>query len=200
MNNTRDRILSHAEILVRSRGYTGFSYADLAAEIDIRKASIHHHFPSKGDLGTALIALYLDRFSVILAEIFARESTSRARLIAYAELYLDGVKRGLACLCGMLATEIENIPSQAREGLHAFFALQQAWLADVIREGQGRGEFRPEIAPEKSAQEILSALQGAMFIARALRDPSYLEAVSQGTLHNLTQPNPSAGSVAAEEP
>ncbi|WP_425273146.1 TetR/AcrR family transcriptional regulator [Pseudomonas lactucae] len=42
--STRSDLLSSAEILLRTKGYAAFSYADLAAEIGIKKASIHHHF------------------------------------------------------------------------------------------------------------------------------------------------------------
>ena len=60
--NTRTSLLDSAEQAVRQRGYNGFSYADLAREIGIRKASIHHHFPTKADLGLALIERYNQNF------------------------------------------------------------------------------------------------------------------------------------------
>ena len=56
MRDTRAELLIQAETLVRGRGYAGFSYADLAEAVGIRKASIHHHFPTKVDLGAALVA------------------------------------------------------------------------------------------------------------------------------------------------
>ena len=54
-NDTRSQLLAHAEALVRTQGYAGFSYNDLSLAVGIRKASIHYHFPSKTDLGLALI-------------------------------------------------------------------------------------------------------------------------------------------------
>ena len=47
---TQDRLVEIGETLMRQRGYGGFSYADLALKAGIRKASIHHHFPTKDDL------------------------------------------------------------------------------------------------------------------------------------------------------
>ncbi|HIE19064.1 TPA: TetR/AcrR family transcriptional regulator, partial [Candidatus Bathyarchaeota archaeon] len=35
-------------------GYGGFSYSDLSKALGITKASIHHHFPSKEELGLAV--------------------------------------------------------------------------------------------------------------------------------------------------
>ena len=45
------------------RGFNGFSYADIASELGITKASLHYHFPGKAELGEALIERYADRFA-----------------------------------------------------------------------------------------------------------------------------------------
>ena len=52
---TANRILDVAERLVQLRGYNAFSYADVAKAVGIRKASLHYHFATKGDLGLALV-------------------------------------------------------------------------------------------------------------------------------------------------
>ena len=66
---TAERILDIAERLVQTRGFTNFSYADIAAELGITKASLHYHFPSKAELGQAVIARYGERFAEALSEI-----------------------------------------------------------------------------------------------------------------------------------
>uniref|UniRef100_UPI0016411DC9 TetR/AcrR family transcriptional regulator n=1 Tax=Burkholderia gladioli TaxID=28095 RepID=UPI0016411DC9 len=58
---TRDALVQAAEGLMRSRGYAAFSYADLVETVGIRKASIHHHFPTKEDLGVAIVEAYVAR-------------------------------------------------------------------------------------------------------------------------------------------
>src|ERR1700689_901360 len=76
--STRTRILDVAEGLVQVRGFNGFSYADIAAELAITKASLHHHFPSKAGLGEALIVRYTERFTDALAAIDAQASAAPA--------------------------------------------------------------------------------------------------------------------------
>ncbi|HEX4672518.1 MAG TPA: TetR/AcrR family transcriptional regulator, partial [Solirubrobacteraceae bacterium] len=66
---TAERILDIAERLVQTRGFTNFSYADIAAELGITKASLHYHFPGKAELGHAVIARYGERFAEALSEI-----------------------------------------------------------------------------------------------------------------------------------
>ena len=48
---TAERILDVSERLIQVRGFNAFSYADVAAELDVTKASLHYHFPRKGELG-----------------------------------------------------------------------------------------------------------------------------------------------------
>ena len=75
--DTASRILDVAERLVQLRGFNGFSYADVAAELSITKASLHYHFAGKAELGEALIARYAERFNGSLTEIEARTIDAR---------------------------------------------------------------------------------------------------------------------------
>src|SRR6476620_164292 len=102
---TRDQVLDVAERLAQTRGFNGFSYADIAAELSVTKASLHYHFPSKTALGRALIVRYQVVFGRALEEIDAKARTARDRLHRYVALY-DGVMRDdRMCLCGMFAAE-----------------------------------------------------------------------------------------------
>ena len=76
---TKVRLLNEAETLIRTRGYAAFSYADLSERVGIRKASIHHHFPTKAELGGALIDGYLVKFENALQTILVEEKSAGAR-------------------------------------------------------------------------------------------------------------------------
>ena len=86
---TSARILDIAERLVQGRGFNGFSYADVAAELQLTKASLHYHFRGKAELGEALIGRYAERFGAALAAIEADVSDAPTRLERYAQLYAD---------------------------------------------------------------------------------------------------------------
>ena len=55
--DTPQRILDVAERLVQTRGFNGFSYADIADALKVTKASLHYHFRGKADLGAARASL-----------------------------------------------------------------------------------------------------------------------------------------------
>src|ERR1700691_4766243 len=107
---TADRVLDAAEALAQTRGFNGFSYAHIAEQLGITKASLHYHFRSKAQLGEALIARYARRFASALAEIDAAEPDASDKLTAYAALYSGVLDGGRMCLCGMLAAEYETLP------------------------------------------------------------------------------------------
>jgi TetR/AcrR family transcriptional repressor of nem operon len=161
-----------AERLVRTRGYNAISYADLAEAVGIRKASIHHHFPGKADLGAALATEYTARFAGLLDAIDRDEPDALGRIQRYASIYAASVRDGMLCLCGMLVTEIHVLPEEVRAGVRRFFSQQLAWLTRVLAEGVVRGELRLVGKPETAAERILSALEGATLVAWGMGDPA----------------------------
>src|SRR5262245_36525897 len=81
------RILDIAERLVQTRGFNAFSYADIATELSVTKASLHYHFPTKAALGRALIVRYHETFAAALAAIDAEGLSPSEKLARYVQLY-----------------------------------------------------------------------------------------------------------------
>jgi TetR/AcrR family transcriptional regulator, transcriptional repressor for nem operon len=159
-------ILDVAEALVQRRGFNGFSYADVAAELHVTRASIHYHFTGKADLGEALISRYGERFGAALHDIDKRLADEREKLAAYAELYAGVLADDRMCLCGMLAAEYETLPEAMQRSVERFFADNQQWLEGVLESGRRRGTLAFEGSAADAAQLILSGLEGAMLVAR----------------------------------
>ena len=135
-SGTDAAILDAAERLVQVRGFNGFSYADIAQELSVTKASLHYHFPGKADLGQALIDRYAERFALALDAIEARGGTPIDELDAYAGLYAAVFADHRMCLCGMLAAEYETLPGPMRGSIAGFFDVNEAWLAKVLTRGR----------------------------------------------------------------
>jgi TetR/AcrR family transcriptional regulator, transcriptional repressor for nem operon len=170
--DTRERLLAEAEVLVRKRGWSGFSYADLAAVVDLRKASIHHHFPTKEDLGLALIAAYGVRYDQALQEIEAASDDALARVEAYAKLYLHGLRAEQGCLAAAMAAELAILPPRIRDGIAVFFERHIAWLKQVLAAGRANGTIGADIKPAQSARMIVATLEGALMMERLLGGPA----------------------------
>ena len=162
---TADRILDTAERLVQLRGYNAFSYADVAKAVGIRKASLHYHFATKGDLGLALVARYRRAFLDQLHSIESKSDDPLERLERYGELYGAVLRKKRMCMCGMLATDAATLPKAMRESVAEFFSENVGWLARVLDQGRKRRHLRFEGTPASMATFFVSSLEGAMLVA-----------------------------------
>ncbi|KGQ20024.1 Transcriptional regulator, TetR family [Lysobacter dokdonensis DS-58] len=186
MPETRARLLAEAEVLLRTRGYAAFSYADLADRIAIRKASIHHHFPTKEALLAALVDEYLARFVAKLAEIAHAHDDVRDRLRAYAHLFLDGIEHGLLPLCGALAAERAALPDSMRPVVARFFRLHLDWLIEQLDAGIAAGTIDARVDANDTAHLLLGALEGGSFVAWALDEPATMLRAFDAAMQSLT--------------
>jgi len=182
------QILDVAERLAQIRGYNGFSYADVAAKLKITTASLHYHFAGKAELGEALIERYRARFAEELAAIDARAGDPRAKLDAYATLYADVLGDQRMCLCGMLAAEYRTLPTAMQKALIRFFDENEAWLALVLEDGQQQATLQFIGTPSEGARLIISALEGAMLVARPYGDVERFRATASRLLATLAPP------------
>jgi TetR/AcrR family transcriptional repressor of nem operon len=183
---TRTRILDTAERLVQTRGFNGFSYADVATELGVTKASLHYHFPGKAELGEALIARYTERFTAELQRIDANRLVPQAKLAAYASLYANVLRENRMCLCGMLAAEYETLPVAMRDAILRFFDGNQVWLRTVMEDGRADKSMRFDGTAEDGAQTILGGLEGAMLVARPYRDAARFDAAAARLIAGVT--------------
>jgi TetR/AcrR family transcriptional regulator, transcriptional repressor for nem operon len=182
---TAQRILDVAEELVQSRGYNGFSYADIAGELGLTKASLHYHFPSKAELGEALIERYSARFLESLEAIASTTSGADSKLEAYAGLYADVLRGERMCLCGMLAAEYDTVPSAVRSAVVDFLDDNEAWLARVLDEGRDDGSLSFAGPSAVTARSIVGGLEGAMLVARPYGEVERFETAAEQLLAML---------------
>jgi TetR/AcrR family transcriptional regulator, transcriptional repressor for nem operon len=183
--DTAARILDSAERLVQSRGFNGFSYADVAAELGVTKASLHYHFPGKAELGEALIGRYAARFAEALEQIDAYGGDAPAKLAAYARIYADVLRNKRMCLCGMLAADYDTLPEAMRDAVLRFFNDSEAWLTKVFEQGQAEGSLRLDGSAGEAAQALVGGLEGALLISRPYGEVARFETAATRLLTSL---------------
>ena len=164
-SGTAALILATAEEIIQLKGYGGFSYADVAAELKITKAALHYHFPGKAELGEALIAAWAARFADALAALDAAGGPALTRLHGYIDLHARILGKRRMCMCGRLAAEYQTLPAPMRAALVKFFDHSQVWLEGSLERGRSEGTLRFASAPRDTALLIISALEGAMLLA-----------------------------------
>jgi TetR/AcrR family transcriptional repressor of nem operon len=183
---TRSRVLDVSERLLQIRGYKGFSYGDVSRELGLTRAALHYYFPSKAELGQALVDRYATRFADALAELDATASDAAAKLRGYVALYTGVLSDDRMCLCGMLAAEHRTLPESLRQAVCDFFAANTTWLRAVLEEGCADGSLRCPGTAEATATVVLGTLEGAMLITRLDGDVARFRATADQLLDTLT--------------
>lgn len=186
-------ILDAAEGLAQKRGYNGFSYADVAAQIGVTKASLHYHFPSKAQLGRALIERYHVAFAEALGTIDHEADGPCEKLQRYVDLYDAVLQNDRMCLCGMLAAEYATLPEPMQTQLQLFFDANERWLTTVLEEGCRAGQFAFKAGANERARVLLGALEGAMLIARSYGELRRFRVAADFLLADLCKAPPRAG-------
>ena len=186
--DTASRILDVAEEAVQTRGYNGFSYADVAAQLGVSRAALHHHFRGKAELGEALVLRYASRFADELVTVDASGADAPMKLDAYARLYGDVLRSKRMCLCGMLAAEYHTLPEGMQLAVRRFFDESERWLEQILEQGRDTGTLRFVGPARDTARMIISSLEGAMLVSRPYGTSERFQATADELLANLTAP------------
>jgi TetR/AcrR family transcriptional repressor of nem operon len=183
--DSAQRILDVAERLVQTRGFNGFSYADIAEALDVTKASLHYHFPSKADLGRRLIERYEQTFLAVLKGIDATGAAPREKLKRYARIYADVLRDNRMCLCGMLASDYATLPKAMKEEVRHFFDENEQWLTAVLERGRKAGSLGFKGPALEAARVLVGSLEGAMMLARSYGDASRFDTAAERLIASL---------------
>jgi TetR/AcrR family transcriptional regulator, transcriptional repressor for nem operon len=187
-STTADEIIRCARSLILAGGYNAFSYADISEVVGIRKASIHHHFPSKSDLVRSLVAQYREEAGEGLAALKRHHPKPADQLRAYvgfwAACFADA---GSAfCVCALLASEIPVLPEEIVLEVRAHFRALSAWLASVLEQGIEEGAIgRLSGTAQSEAEAFMATVHGAMLSARAYNDASLFDRITQPLVERL---------------
>lgn len=160
-------ILDAAERYMRRGGFDAVSFRDLAADVGIKSASVHYHFPHKADLGEAVVRRYMERFLKVLGAPDDQNETVATRIgrltDAYRSVVLDD---GMVCLCCVLGSETLELPPPVGNAVNAFFSRVLDWTDTALA-----SEYGGSTVTKLKGSHIISSLQGAMILALAMDQP-----------------------------
>jgi TetR/AcrR family transcriptional repressor of nem operon len=166
--DTREKIMSVSRLMVQSNGYNALSFREIGKEVGVSSASIHHHFPTKGDLGAALAQRYTDDGIEALGKIFASSKTARECVDGYAGIFRAAlVNENRMCLVGLMSAEHDDLPDEVRAEVNRFISVNVEWLAEVLSRKKTRASKE---GIQHQALAIYAAIEGAQLVARGRGD------------------------------
>ncbi|MBR0913076.1 TetR/AcrR family transcriptional regulator [Bradyrhizobium japonicum] len=187
-SSTSDDILACARTLIIAGGYNGFSYADVADVVGIRKPSIHHHFASKVDLVRTLVSRYRAEAEAGLTALERNVADPREQLNSYVGYWEACINDATApfCVCALLACELPILPEEVALEVRAHFRSLASWLTSVMERGKRKGQLHLSSAAKIEAEGFMATVHGAMLSARAYGDPKMFGVITTPLLDRLS--------------
>lgn len=166
--DTKEQIMTVGRLMVQAHGYNALSFREIAKAIGVKSASIHYHFPTKGDLGAALARRYSDDATMFLNEIESQGKDLAASFTQYTAIFRGAlVNDNRMCLCGIMAAEYGDLPAEVRTEVDNFTDVNVAWLGRMMSRDD------PDVAADfvrDKAMAIFAAIEGAQLVARGRGD------------------------------
>lgn len=184
-SDTKTQILNVAQGLIQERGVNGMSFKDISEIIGIRRASIHHHFETKEKLLEVLITRYSQQYGGTATEIVESDASAKQKLMRYMKLFLKTAEADppdKACLCGMMAAEIDSIGAEAAQLVVDYSESSVQKIANILRQGQEEGDFQFNGDVNAMARMIFSFLEGGLIFVKANGQKKQFKAMTDQVL------------------
>lgn len=163
----KEQIINVAHELIDRGGYPKFSYADLEKKLKIRKASIHHHFAKKEDLGLAVLD-YVEAYLLNRkADLKRSQGDAWSKVLTFIHPSCAAAREsGRVCTLSSMQADYHHLPDSLQGRVKTLCDLERQIITDILEEGRQKGTLNFEGTADESAATFLAALKGAMHYSR----------------------------------
>ncbi len=175
----RQRILSSAIKVFSKKGFYSTKIKEIARAASVADGTIYLYFKNKDDI---LISIFNDRFRKLNAkmeEIVDQQIKSSEKIRQIIKLQI-GTVRGHRDLAEVLTVNLRQSNRFLRQFAAPQFNRYLDIMAQVIREGQDRGEFTSDCSPRIVATSLFGSIDGLM-LTWVLGSRKYQRLVRAGT-------------------
>ncbi|OQP49019.1 hypothetical protein A4H97_29495 [Niastella yeongjuensis] len=174
-NTTKEKIVELGRGFIQHGGYHQFNYKQIATELNIKNAAIHHYYPSKEDLGLAVIEKdkqYFEQMNKRVEDKIPMEKIE-ALFKIYYDYFNDGNK---ICIIGTFSSAYNEIPEKIQKGAKDYLELVNKWLITTFESGRKSGHFKFKGTAKDLADFWVATLTGAIQIGR-IRGAGYFRQI-----------------------
>lgn len=168
MKETREEILDLAESLIRKKGYSNFSYKDISSALNIKNAAVHYHFPSKADLGVAVIEKNINNLMSSVSSW--QEASAHDQLKNFIGTYENSASSSMLCFMGALGPSYACLPNEMQQKLNYASQLIRESMRAILEKGKAKGAFQFKATTEAKADLIIGSLLASLILNQVTKE------------------------------
>lgn len=182
--DTRTTILQLGDSLIREKGYNAFSFADISKKLHIKNASIHYHFPTKTDLGIAIVREHRHKLDELKKKSEGKKPLEQ--LNAFLGIYVSVKAENKICIVGSLGTDFYTVEPAVQKELKILTGDILNWVIAILQEGKSKKIFRFRLPVRTKALLIITNMLAAVQLTRLTSQQDFKD-IKAAIINDLTK-------------
>lgn len=179
LEKSRREILDVAFYEIYTRGFQGVSVDDIVKKTSLTKGAFYHHFPTKLDLGYALVdevikPMIIDRWIIPLEKF---ENPLHGILKQMKILMGKSEVLKFGCPLNNLVQEMSPIDAEFKKRLQIALGV---WISEMdkhLQRGKKSGFLKSDVNTKQVAHFVVMAHEGFFGLLKGLNDPKAFDAL-----------------------
>lgn len=171
---TRERLVAEAAVEMAREGFRAMSVDVVLRRVGVTKGSFYYHFPTKRDLGRAVLREVARESALSLwrkvAERDGDPIPAVVDVLTGLEAATDGVAIRGGCSLAVFAADVAAHDEALREEAALILRERVELVANALERGRDAGTVRGSTRPREAADFLLAAVDGIRATARVTRD------------------------------
>lgn len=171
MASTKEEIVKLGEHLILAKGYNAFSYNDISSTLGIKNAAVHYHFPTKADLGVAVLHGQKVNLELLIQKVQHKDPLTKLK--AFLQIYSHHKSENHICIVGSLATDLHSLDTFIEKDLKDLTATILTWVTTILQEGKETNIFVFEGSARTKALMIITNMLASLQLCRLTGDADF---------------------------
>lgn len=166
MTDTKTKIIRVATDLILERGFNAFSYADISKALNIKNAAVHYHFPSKDDLGIAIMRAQQEGLKELIKGLRSRQASELEQINVLFDIYIGLFGEKKICALGSMGSDVQTLSPDVQIEVKKDYDQVIDWLVEILDKGREKGLFKFAGESIIKAAIIMNNLISGVIVAR----------------------------------
>lgn len=185
---TRQFIIERSAAIFNKKGIAATAMSDIMEATKLSKGSLYVHFDNKDVLTASVVDYNMEQLSAKVQTALSKCNTAKDKLFAFIDVLGDPMNPPVDGGCPMInfGMEADDTNEVIRNKASRGVERSQQIIADVIKEGITRGEFKPDWNYKEFATIMFAMLEGGIMMSRIVGNNSKMRIITANLKKMIT--------------